>query len=115
MSSLSRRQVERFVVANDIRARLTTPRGLSRAGLLTFGITLTVLLGASALTLQRFSRQSVAADSVEHTYRVLLALDGLVREMEEAESEERAYLITLEPEYLPDYRRAAAKVPEMIA
>ncbi len=68
------------------------------------------LASAVALNLSRM-REGFAW--VRHTNEVLRQLSAAERRLLEAESAERAYLLTAEPGYLENYNRAQADIPQL--
>src|SRR3984885_1259766 len=81
-------------------------RLVSQANLLVFGVLIAFLAVIGFTTWDRFTASRSAREWTEHTYGVL----GAIREFQiaerGAESDERGYLLTGNPNYLPPYDAA---------
>jgi len=88
--------------------------GLDRP--LVLGMALVVLLIAGSAIVSAYNVKRLREDSrlVDHTHQVLAALESIIEKVRDAESGQRAYVITGEAEYLAPYRGAAAEAEDAL-
>lgn len=82
-----------------------------RGALLLFGAVLVLALLTVFGTLQI---QGVATRWVTHTHQVLEAIDGTLSSLKDAETGQRGYLLTNDPNFLAPYRQGVAALPGML-
>lgn len=86
----------------------------SQPVLLGVGFAVLVLIGMAGAFLSNQSR--IEADWIAHTLQVEKQISQLLLQVRRAETNERGFIITSQPEYLQDYRLAAERVqPELDA
>jgi signal transduction histidine kinase/CHASE3 domain sensor protein len=105
----ARRRLAWVLGGVETRRRLTSTLSLRRkvaAALGSAGVVL-VVGGAAAAGVQELVR---TAEHVNHTERVLDALDAVLLHVADAETNQRGYLITGDSAYLPAYRHARAQL-----
>ena len=95
-----------------------SPSGIG-AGLdrpLVLGISLVVLLIIGSAILSAYDIQQLRSDSarVDHTHQVIAALESIMETVRDAESAQRAFIITGEAAYLDPYRDAAATAEDAV-
>ena len=78
-------------------------QSLTRNLAIGFGFSLLLLLGSSVASF--FSIQSLLDSSkwVNHTYEVISSLDEVITPVSEAETAQRGFLMTNDPEYLEPF------------
>ena len=79
--------------------------------LVLMGSTCLLLFGMSRMLSSDFERQRDRQRWVTHTYEVLNSTKALLSNIEDAETEQRGYLLTGEDRYLERYREAVAAEP----
>jgi hypothetical protein len=95
---------------------MSAPRNLSerRLGWI-FAGGLAVLLAAGFTAYSSLTATVEAYSWRNHSRQVLAALDKMLNSQVDVETSERGYIITGQPEYLAQYQRAQASVPEVFA
>lgn len=81
--------------------------GLIAAACLFIAISIGIVLGVQRLIAD--------AASVAHTHQVIGTIDELEARVRDGEAAQRGYLLTADPDYLADYRSAAATLPDVQA
>jgi PAS domain S-box-containing protein len=77
------------------------------------GFALMIVTGL--FTQHRFAISEVSSRSVAHTHEMLTRIESVESSLEDAESEQRGYLLTGEEAYLEPYHAALAAVPQQMA
>jgi signal transduction histidine kinase/CHASE3 domain sensor protein len=79
-----------------------------------FWASLAALIGIGALSYENLTRYQEAARWSAHTQAVLVNAETLNSSLSAAEAEQRGFLLTSNPVYLDAYRRAAARIEQII-
>ena len=86
----------------------------SQSVLLAMGFAVLVLIGLAGAFLSNQSQ--IEANWIAHTLQVEKQISQVLLQLRRAETNERGFIITSQPEYLQDYKRAASRVlPELQA
>jgi PAS domain S-box-containing protein len=80
-----------------------------------FAIALVVVLGVSALTFRSLGRADADERAVAESQQRLLAVEGVVSTLKDAETGQRGYLLTRQPRFLEPYRAATAGIEDALA
>ena len=80
-----------------------------------FGLAVVVCLAFGGLAYRTTQNSIETNRMVSHTHQVLRVLESILAVLEEAETTQRGYLITLDQSYLDQNRRALAKVETDVA
>ena len=75
-----------------------------------FGLVLLFLLGNAYVSLQNARRVAQNNAAVANTHQVLAELQSVLSTMQDAETGERGYIITGQPEFLQPYNSAVARI-----
>src|SRR5262245_3917787 len=88
--------------------------GLDRP--LIFGIALVVLLIVGSAILSAYNVHRLHSDSamVDHTHQVIATLESIIEKVRDAESGQRAYVITGDPNYFNPYRAVRAEAEDYV-
>lgn len=88
--------------------------GLDRP--LVLGIALVVLLIVGSAVVSAYNVQQLHADSrrVDHTHQVIATLESIIEKVRDAESGQRAYIITGNDGYFDPYRGTAAEAEDAV-
>lgn len=87
---------------------------IEKKTLVGFGLATAVLFGINVLFYGSFSKQRKTADWVTHTYKVRENIESTLADIEEAESEQRGYVITGEERYLQFYYESVASIRQRL-
>jgi CHASE3 domain sensor protein len=77
-------------------------------------LVLGLILASAAISAYNVHRLREDSERVDHTYQVILHLEAVMEEVRDAESGQRAYVITGEPSYLDPYRGAPKLVENRV-
>lgn len=87
----------------------------SRNLLFGFGFSLTILLSISAASYISIQNLLKSMGWVNHTHLVMQDLENIISSLKDAETGQRGYLVTNNPEFLEDYTGASEKIMELFA
>jgi signal transduction histidine kinase len=79
-----------------------------------FALAAVVVVGSSILIHRNIQRIADNEDAVVHTYEVLTTLGEIRTALSVAESSQRGYLITADPEYLRPYQDSLPEIPRLL-
>ncbi len=83
--------------------------------MLGFALAAAVILGSGLLIHRHIQLIAENEAKVLHTYQVLNALGGIRTSLNAAESSQRGYLLTVEPDYLKPYQRSVPEISSQLA
>jgi CHASE3 domain sensor protein len=88
---------------------------LRRNVILGFAGALVLLIAADAVSYHTLRRMLETGDAVSHSHRVLERLDWVLLRLQDAETGQRGYLITGDPDYLAPYETAVRAIDQELA
>jgi PAS domain S-box-containing protein len=94
---------------------ITSPTTLRTFVFIGFGLLLAVLLVGAALGIVNAARSTVNERSVADSYEVIGELQGLLSAFKDAETGQRGYLLTEDPNYLKPYEDALRSITLRLA
>ena len=93
---------------------LSLNRSLDRGLVICIGLLVALLIASAIVSFWNVHRLQTDANWVDHTHRVLAALDETMETVRNAESSQRGYIITGNTDYLELYHGAATRTAELI-
>src|SRR5689334_3855452 len=91
------------------------PNTFKRNVLIAFGFSLLLLLLSSIASYISIQNLISSAERVDHTNNVISKLDNINVLLQEAESNQRGFLLTAEPSFLEPYEAASKSITSTIA
>ncbi|HEY4234250.1 MAG TPA: CHASE3 domain-containing protein [Lacipirellulaceae bacterium] len=90
-------------------------RGLDRGLIVSISLLVALLIASALVWGYNVAQLHAAAEWVDHTYRVLAALENITAVVRDAESAQRGYVITGNPEFLENYSSAGPEIERLLA
>lgn len=90
-------------------------RNYSKNLLIGFGLSLFILLASSAASFVSIQNLLTSVDLVNQTHLVMQDLERVISSLKDAETGQRGYLLTDDPEFLEDYHGAKENVLSLIS
>ena len=82
---------------------------------ITFIVAIGILAVLTLLSFRQFRTLISSSDEIDHTYRVLLELEEVVSLVEDAETNQRGYLVTHDAKYLDPYHVSHPQVRRLLS
>jgi PAS domain S-box-containing protein len=90
-------------------------RGLDRGLVVSIGLLVLLLIASALVWAYNVAELHSAADWVDHTHQVLATLEDIGAAVRDAESAQRGYIITGNPDFLDNYASATPKIDQLVA